>query len=162
MMTTQKLDDLYEIATENGITIYEDCPESIVAMAAKYPSGKRIVSLLNFDALDTREYYSSKKERFYTKLEVLAHEMGHCMTDSFYYATDSYTERCKQEARAEKWSYEYVIPFSELCDAVKKGNVELWSLSEYFRVSENFVQGAINHYAQHNKVVPQELYKEDL
>ena len=42
MMTTQKLDDLYEIATENGITIYEDCPESIVAMAAKYPSGKRV------------------------------------------------------------------------------------------------------------------------
>ncbi len=161
-MTNHKLLNLYELATANNIAVYEDCPQKIVAMAAKYPCGDRIVSLLNFDSLDAPEYYDPDDDRYYTKLEVLAHEMGHCMTDSFYYSTDSYTERCKQEAKAEKWSYEYVIPFSELCAAVKNGHVELWSLSEYFHVSENFVQGAIEHYTQHNKVVPQEFFEEKL
>ena len=158
--TRQKINGLYAIAADNNINVFENCPKTIVAMAAQYPEGDKFVSILDFDALDTSEYYNEKSKRWYTKLEVLAHEIGHCMTDSFYYSDTPYTERCKQEARADHWSYEYVIPFSELCTAVEKGNRELWALSEYFHVSEDFVKSAIDYYAQHNKVVPQYLYNE--
>ena len=161
MQNTNKISKLYEIALENEISVFEDCPEDIIAMAAKYPSGRKIVGLLNFSAIDSPFYYSDRKKRAYTKLECLAHEIGHCMEDAFYGANDSYVFRCKQEARAEKWAIQYVIPFDNLCQAVKEGNKELWELSEYFNVSENFVKQAIQYYEQHNKNVPEEIYKAD-
>ena len=147
------------MALDNGITVYEDCPADIVAMAAKYPSGRKIVGILNFDEIDTSFYYSERKKRVYTKLECFAHEIGHCMEDAFYSAEDTYTVRCKQEARAEKWAIKYVIPFDDLCQAVKKGNTELWELAEYFDVSESFVKQAIQFYEQHNKYVPKTFYE---
>ena len=147
----EKLRGLYQIASDNGISVFENCPEKFIGMAAKYPDGEKLISLLDFGALDTPEFYDEKRGRFYTKLEVFAHEIGHCLTDSFYFSNTPFIERCKQEAKAQKWSYEYVIPFEELCTAVEEGNTELWSLAEYFCVSENFVTEAIEYYAQHNK-----------
>ena len=157
----KKIENLYYIAADNDITVFENCPKNIIGMAAKYPEGIKFISLLDFDSLDTSEFYDEKRKRFYTKLEVFAHEIGHCLTDSFYLSDTPYLERCKQEAQAERWSYEYVIPFSELCEAVQEGNFELWELAEYFNVSENFIKEAIEYYATHNKLVPKELYSDD-
>ena len=161
MQKLNKILKLYETALDNEISLYEDCPENIIAMAAKYPDGRKMIGILNFDAIGSSFYYSDRKKRAYTKLECFAHEMGHCLEDAFYCAEDTYSFRCKQEARAEKWAIQYVIPFDDLCQAVKEGNTQLWELSEYFDVSEKFVQQAIQYYEQHNKFVPKKLYNND-
>lgn len=145
--------DLYRLADERSIYVDESCPRSIVAMSVKLKDGQKIISLSDFDAERTEE-----DELPYTKLECFAHEMGHCETDSFYGFYSSLETRGKHEYRANKWAINYVVPFDELCRAVSKGNRELWQLAEYFDVSPEFMEKAINYHASHGDVVPKEFY----
>ena len=69
---TKKIDLLYDLALSNDIPVDEDCPEPLISMSVMLPGGKKIVSLSNTPMENV------------TKLECFAHEMGHCMTDSFY------------------------------------------------------------------------------
>jgi Zn-dependent peptidase ImmA (M78 family) len=146
------LDNLYNLAFEKHIPVDETCPASIISMSICLSNGKKIISLSNEKEDD------SNKE--YTKLECFAHEMGHCMTDSFYEGYSPYELRAKHEHRANKWAVNYVIPFPELCQAVKDGHREIWDLAEYFDVSCSFVEKAINIHSQNGNVVPTEFYAE--
>jgi len=78
----------------------------------------------------------------------LAHEMGHCETGAFYNRWASYDLRAKHENRANKWAVEYLVPESELLDAVKKGYSEPWEIAEYFDLPESFIRMAISHYCE--------------
>ena len=68
--------------------------------------------------------------------EHLGHELGHCMTGSFYniYAVADLRER--QENRADKWAIRRLIPVEALDDAIAAGHTELWDLAEFFGVTE--------------------------
>lgn len=151
-----RINDLYRLADERHYYIDESCPSSIVAMSVKLRNGKKIISLSKFD-----EPAEDEPEKPYTKLECFAHEMGHCITDSFYVGYSPLEKRAKHEYRANKWAVNYLIPFSALCKAVKEGNREIWQLAEYFDVGEPFIQKAIAYHEQHGNTVPLHFYNHD-
>lgn len=146
--------DLYILAQECDIPIDENCPESIISMSVKLPDGTKVIGLSKFV-----KQTEDSPQKPYTKLECLAHELGHCMTDSFYAGYSPLEKRAKHEYRADKWAINYLIPFDALCQAVSEGNRELWQLAEYFDVGPSFIEKAISYHEQHGNIVPTTLYK---
>ena len=147
-INTAKLDALYELALLNGIPVDESCPASIVSMSVRLGNGMKIISL------------SDKQSKDSTILERFAHEMGHCMTDSFYTGYSPFEMRAKHEKRANEWAVFRLMPFEELCLAIKRGYREIWEIAEYFDVSCAFVEKAISIYEENGQTVPPELYAE--
>lgn len=86
----------------------------------------------------------------------LAHEMGHCKTGAFYNRKAALDVRQKHECKADKWAIERMIPEQELDEAVAQGYTDVWSLSEYFCVTEDFVRKAVCWYTHGNLAA--ELY----
>lgn len=86
----------------------------------------------------------------------LSHEMGHCITGSFYniYAAIDYRQR--HENRANKWAIQALIPVDDLDDAIADGCTEVWELAERFGVTEDFVRKAVCFYVHGNLAT--ELY----
>lgn len=146
----KKLDRLYDLAEKNNIPIDESCPESIISMSIKLSDGTKIIGV------------SDDESSEYTKLERIAHEMGHCMTDSFYAGYSPFELRQKHENRANAWAIKRLIPFPSLCRAVKSGYREPWELAEYFGVSESFVKKAIKVHEQNGNTVPEAFYNDSL
>ena len=141
------------MAVNELIYIDENCPEEVISMSIRYSDGFRIISLSKFE-----KPTEDAPKKPYTKLECFAHEMGHCITDSFYAGYSPLEKRAKHEYRADKWAINYLIPFDALCQAVSEGNCELWQLAEYFDVGEPFVEKAIAYHEQHGNSVPFNLY----
>ena len=86
----------------------------------------------------------------------LAHELGHCVTGSFYNRFSPWDVRKYHENRADKYAVETLIPESELDEAVAEGHTEPWDLADYFGVDEAFLRKAICLY-QHGNLAT-ELY----
>lgn len=86
----------------------------------------------------------------------LAHELGHCMTGSFYSPYTRIDSRRRHEYRADKYAVQTLIPVQALDDAVAGGCTELWALAEHFGVSEDFMRKAVCYYTHGN--VAAELY----
>lgn len=86
----------------------------------------------------------------------LSHELGHCVTGSFYniYAAIDYRQR--HENRANKWAIQALIPVDDLDDAIADGCTEVWELAERFGVTEEFVRKAVCFYVHGNLAA--ELY----
>lgn len=130
---------LYRLAYENGITV--DC----------FPLRTReALSVMDTDgtcyiAIDPTKLRSSSDET-----AKLAHELGHCCTGSFYNQWAICDVRRKHENRADKWAIEHLVPRAEFQEAVSAGLSDLWSLSEYFCVSEEFMKKAVCWYAHGN------------
>lgn len=147
--STAKVERLYKLAEKNNIPIDEACPESLISMSVRLADGKKIIAL------------SNDENTAYTKFERLAHEMGHCMTDSFYSGYSPFELRSKHEYKANVWAANEVVPFPDLCKAVKDGMRELWELAEHFGVSHTFMEKAIKLHEQNGNTVPRELYEEN-
>lgn len=75
-------------------------------------------------------------------LTVLAHELGHCETMSFY-TEHSLELRERMEYRANKWAIKKLAPKDEMITAMKDGNTEIWQLAEYFGITEDMVKFAM-------------------
>lgn len=86
----------------------------------------------------------------------LAHELGHCVTGSFYNIHATVDHRQRHENRADKWAVQKLIPVSALDDAVASGCTELWELAEHFGVTEAFMRKAVCYYVHGNLAT--ELY----
>lgn len=86
----------------------------------------------------------------------LAHEIGHCVTGSFYNRYSNFDCRQKHENRADKWAISETISEEDLDDAVASGCITIWDLAERFGVTENFMKKAICWYTYGN--VATELY----
>lgn len=86
----------------------------------------------------------------------LAHELGHCLTGSFYSIHTAVDTRQRHEYRADKWAVKQLISAQALDDAVASGCTELWELAEYFGVTEQFLRKAVCYHVHGN--VAQELY----
>ncbi len=78
--------------------------------------------------------------------ERLAHELGHCVTGSFYNQHSTADLRSKHERNADKWAITKLMPFDDLICAFKKGFREVWELAEHFDVPDDFVQKALKLY----------------
>lgn len=86
----------------------------------------------------------------------LGHEIGHCVTGSFYNIHAAMDLRQRHENRANKWAIHALVPVEELDDAVAEGCTEVWELAERFRVTEEFMKKAVCWYVHGN--VAAELY----
>lgn len=86
----------------------------------------------------------------------MAHELGHCITGSFYNRYSDFDCRQKHENRADKWAAKKLIPVDELDAAIAEGCTEIWELAERFGVTEEFARKAVCYYVYGNLAT--ELY----
>lgn len=86
----------------------------------------------------------------------LGHEIGHCVTGSFYNRYAAIDCRQRHENRADKWAVRHLIPVDALDNAVAHGYTELWELADWFGVTEEFVRKAVCLYVHGN--VAADLY----
>lgn len=86
----------------------------------------------------------------------LGHELGHCVTGSFYNIHAAVDHRRRHENRADKWAICRLLPVDDLDDAVAEGCVELWQLADRFGLTEDFVKKAVCYYVHGNLAT--ELY----
>ena len=86
----------------------------------------------------------------------LAHELGHCVTGSFYNIHARVDSRRRHENRADKWAIKQLIPVDALDDAIAAGDTQLWELAERFGVTEELMRKAVCYYVHGNLAT--ELY----
>ena len=86
----------------------------------------------------------------------LSHELGHCVTGSFYSVHTAVDCRQRHENKADKWAIEQLIPVEQLDDAIAEGCTEIWDLAERFGVTEEFMRKAVCWYVHGNLAA--ELY----
>lgn len=86
----------------------------------------------------------------------MGHELGHCVTGSFYNRYSPFDVRQKHENRADKWAIRRLIPVEDLDQAVADGCCELWELADRFGVTEAFIRKAVCLYVHGNLAT--ELY----
>lgn len=116
-----------------------------------FPLGHReALSIMDGDgtcyiAIDPRKITSEADERV-----KLCHELGHCITGSFYNQHSGYDCRQRHENRADKWAVRHLVSVEELDDAIAMGHTELWELAEYFGVTEAFIKKAVCLYVHGN------------
>lgn len=127
--------ELYQLADAEHIPVYSfDLPQT------------RSLSLMNNDgscavAIDPFGLNSTKDEKIR-----LAHELGHCVTGSFYNRYSDFDIKARSEYKADKWAIKKLIPKDELQAALEQGYTEPWDLAEYFNVTEEFIIKAVNYY----------------
>jgi Zn-dependent peptidase ImmA (M78 family) len=126
--------ELFSEAEKENITVeYCSLPKN-KSMSFKSKDG-------DFILIDYSLIYSEARERVQ-----MAHELGHCMTGSFYKRYSPYDIRSKHEYRATKWSIRRLISEADLNSAFKEGCVEIWELAERFNVTEDFMRKAVEYY----------------
>ncbi len=132
-METEKL---YKVAADYGITLdYYPMPKAksaVVNLSGRY-----------FVAIDPAVFGSTALERV-----CLAHELGHCQTGSIYNVYSPLDIRAKHEKKADKWAFDALVPRKELENAIKNGYCDIPELAEYFTVTEEFMQKAIEFYSK--------------
>lgn len=127
--------ELYQLADAEHIPVYSfDLPQT------------HSLSLMNNDgscavAIDPFGLNSTKDEKIR-----LAHELGHCVTGSFYNRYSDFDIKARSEYKADKWAIKKLIPKDELQAAFEQGYTEPWDLAEYFNVTEEFIIKAVNYY----------------
>ena len=86
----------------------------------------------------------------------LGHELGHCVTGSFYNIHAAVDCRRRHENKADKWAVQTLIPVEELDNAIAEGCTEVWELAERFGVTEEFIRKTVCYYVHGNMAA--ELY----
>ena len=139
------LQEFYRIADEENIVVDRFALSSREALSLMDTDGHCFI------AIDPEHIASEADER-----NKLAHELGHCVTGSFYNRYAAIDCRQRHENRADKWAICQLITEGELDDAVAEGCTEIWDLAEKFGVPEQFMRKAICLYVHGN--VAEELY----
>lgn len=132
--------DLYDLADQLGITV----------LSFHLPNCKSL-SLENKDncyiGIDEKQIESSNEERVH-----IAHELGHCVTGSFYNEFSPINNRGKCESAADRWAVRKLIDKDILASLLKSG-MDMWELAEYFNVTEDFIRKAYHLYFEIKMVV---------
>ena len=131
------LDNLYSLAKEHNIEIFAFSLPSVESMSIMDCDGTCYIGIDPF-SIDS---YADETQH-------LAHELGHCITGSFYNKYSDYDIRARHEYKANKWAIKKLIPEDKLQSAVKMGFTELWELSDYFNVPAPFMKKAIEYYKE--------------
>lgn len=139
------LSKLYQIADEENIEV--DCFDLKKREAISVMDDEGFCYI----AIDPYKLHSEEDERV-----KLAHELGHCVTGSFYNIYAAVDCRQRHENRADKWSINRLIPVEDLDQAVACGCTEIWELAERFGVTEEFARKAVCYYVHGNLAT--ELY----
>ena len=140
-----ELKQLYDLAKEQNIPVLTYPMAHNGSMSVMLPDGRCYVGM------DESARDGGIQERVH-----LGHELGHCVTGSFYNIHAAVDSRRRHENRADKWAVLQLIPVDDLDDAVAQGCTELWELAERFGVTEEFVKKAVCWYVHGNLAT--ELY----
>ena len=137
--------NLYDLARQQNIEVLSYPMPENGSMSVMLEDGKCFIGMDD----DLRD--GGVQERVH-----LSHELGHCVTGSFYniYAAVDYRQR--HENRADKWAIQALIPVEAMDDAIAEGCTEVWELAERFQVTEDFIRKAVCFYVHGN--VAEELY----
>jgi Zn-dependent peptidase ImmA (M78 family) len=92
---------------------------------------------------DLRQISTTAEEKV-----VLAHELGHCVTGSFYNRYSNLDDIQQKEHRADCWAVKKIIPFKKLKQAFQNGIVQTWELAEFFTVTEDFIIKCLQVYEE--------------
>ena len=139
------LPELYAQASQQNIPVFRYPMPQCGSMSLMELDGSCVIGM------DDRVRDGSTQERVH-----LSHELGHCLTGSFYNIYAAADLRQRHENRADKWAIRRLIPVSELDDAIAAGHTELWDLADFFGVTESFLKKAICLYVHGNTA--SELY----
>ena len=119
------LDQLRDFAYSRGIEI-DDVPMQAIR-AVSFPEG--------WIAIDSRKFQSEAEY----KCE-LAHEIGHCLTGSFYNIHTRVSVKELNERRANRFAAEMLVPFSDLRKAFSRGISFDRILANMFDVTVEFIR----------------------
>ena len=139
------IQDLYDIAHEQNIEVIQYPMRENGSMSIMSPNG------LCYIGMDESIQDGGVQERVH-----LSHELGHCITGSFYNIHAAIDNRQRHENRADKWAIKRLISQDDLDNAVANGLTEIWELAEFFGVTEEFMKKAVCYYIYGN--VAAELY----
>ncbi len=134
-----KVVELYTEAQKQNIPVIRYPMPQCGSMSLMTPEGACFIGM------DEQVLDGGAQERVH-----LSHELGHCVTGSFYNRYAVADVRQRHENRADKWAIRRLIPVSELDDAIAAGHTELWDLADYFGVTEAFLKKAICLYVHNN------------
>lgn len=84
---------------------------------------------------------------------LLAEEIAHYYTDSYYTFNSDKTFIDKQEYRANKWKCLICVPLRSILDCFKKGITNLFDIAQELRVEPNMVAFAYNYYRENGQLV---------
>lgn len=137
-----KLCDLYEYAEQHDIDI--DCFRMRHAESFSVHLGNGKLAI----AIDPWKLRSRSDEAC-----KIAHELGHCMTWSFYnrFACCDIVQR--HENRADKWAIKKLVPKDELMEAINDGCTDLWQIADHFCITEDMAKKALCYYTYGNLAV---------
>ena len=140
-----KVLDLYALAEQQNIEVIEASLPENGSLSLMDDFGNCYIgidqSVMDGDALE---------------LVHMGHELGHCLTGSFYNRYSVFDLRQRHENRADKWAILQLVTEEALDEAVADGCCEIWELSERFGVTEQFMKKAVCYYVHGN--VATELY----
>ena len=133
------LNTLYHLAKQNGIRIDNFVLDENTNSLAVYVNNKYAIAL-DLNKLKTPEEI----------IVALAHELGHCLTHSFYNVKNVLDVRSKHEYTANKYAIKTLVPEGELLRAFKT-STQIWELAEHFGVTEDFMIKACEFYGYYHR-----------
>lgn len=139
------IQDLYRIAEQENIAVVTFSMPISGSMSIMNDDGSCCIGI------DDTVRDNSTQERV-----LVAHELGHCITGSFYNKYAAVDSRQRHENRANKWAVRQLISMDDLDKAIADGCTEVWELAERFGVTEDIVRKAVCYYIYGN--IAAELY----
>ena len=136
---------LYDLARQQNIEVLTHPLPQTGSLSVMLEGGRCFVGL------DRSVCDGATQERVH-----LSHELGHCVTGSFYNIYAAVECRQRHENRADKWAISTLIPVEDLDEAVAQGCTEIWELGERFQVTEEFMRKTVCYYVHGNLAA--ELY----
>ena len=140
-----ELSALYDIAAQQDIPVVPFPLEKTGSLSYMDDRGRCFIGM------DPRLRDGAVQERVH-----LSHELGHCITGSFYNRYAAVDHRRRHENRADKWAIRKLLTVDQLDNAIAEGCTELWQLADRFGVTEEFVKKAVCLYVHGNLAT--ELY----
>ena len=137
--------NLHEFAKQQNIEVLSYPMPENGSMSVMLEDGKCVIGM------DDSVLDGGIQERVH-----LSHELGHCVTGSFYNIYAAIDHRQRHENRANKWAIQALVPVEELDNAIAEGCTEVWELAERFQVTEDFIRRAVCFYVHGN--LAEELY----
>ena len=130
---------LYEIAKQQNIEVIQYPMRETGSMSVMLEDGACYIGM------DKSVQDGNVQERVH-----LAHEIGHCVTGSFYNRYAAVDCRQRHENTADKWAIQRLITLESLDKAIADGYTEIWELAERFGVTEQFMRKAVCYYVHGN------------
>lgn len=130
-----ELRQLYDFAQQQNIPICHFSLPKTGSMSLVTETGQCYIGL------DPGQLDGGIQERVH-----LSHELGHCVTGSFYNIYTPRERRLIQENRATKWAIEALIPVDDLDQAIAEGYTEVRELAQRFQVTEDFIRKTVSYY----------------